>query len=64
MNIMLQTLHHMQPNPNSQQPQAPPPPQSKLGGFLKTRLTTFSQAKDSMEVEDSLKAIEKKLLIA
>jgi hypothetical protein len=32
--------------------------------FLRTRPTTFSQAKDPMEVKDWLKGVEKKLVIA
>jgi hypothetical protein len=32
--------------------------------FLRTRPTTFSQAKDPMEAEDWLKGVEKKLVIA
>jgi hypothetical protein len=34
-----------------------------LAKFLRTRLTTFSQAKDAMEAEDWLKVVEKKLVI-
>jgi membrane-bound lytic murein transglycosylase B len=62
---VLQTLNHLQQNPQVQhQQQPPPPPQSRLGEFLRTRPTTFSQARDSMEAEDWLKSIEKKLEIA
>jgi hypothetical protein len=66
MQVVLQTLNHLQPNPkvHQQQQQPPPPPQSRLGEFLRTRPTTFSQAKDPMEVEDWLKSIEKKMEIA
>jgi hypothetical protein len=35
-----------------------------LAEFLQTCPTTFSQAKDPMEIEDWLKGIEKKLVIA
>jgi hypothetical protein len=35
-----------------------------LAEFLRTRPTTFSQAKDPMEVEDWLKGVEKNLVIA
>jgi hypothetical protein len=60
MQAMLQTLNNMQPN----QQQAPPPPhQSRLVEFLRTRPTTFSQAKDPMEAEDWLTGVEKKLVI-
>ncbi len=59
---MLQTLNSMQPN----QQQVPPPPpshQSRLAEFLRTRPTTFSQAKDPMDAKDWLKGVEKKLVI-
>jgi hypothetical protein len=59
MQAILQTLNHLQPN---QQP--PPPPQSRLGEFLRICPTTFSQTKDPMEAKDWLKSIEKKLEIA
>jgi hypothetical protein len=42
----------------------PPPHQSGLAEFLRTRPTTFSQAKDPMDAEDWLKGVEKKLMIA
>jgi hypothetical protein len=66
MQAVLQTLNQLQPIHQAQQQQQPPPtpPQSKLGEFLRTRPTTFSQAKDLMEVEDWLKRVEKKLVIA
>jgi hypothetical protein len=60
---MLQTLNNLQPN----QQQAPPPPpahQSHLAEFLRTRPSTFSQAKYPMDAEDWLKGVEKKLVIA
>jgi hypothetical protein len=65
MQVVLQTLHQLQPNHQTQQQQQPPPPppQSRLGEFLLTRPTTFSQAKDPMEAEDWLKGVEKKLVI-
>jgi hypothetical protein len=67
MQAVLQTLNNMQPNQQAHQQQAPPPPpphQSRLAEFLRTRPTTFSQAKDPMEVEAWLKGVEKKLVIA
>jgi hypothetical protein len=64
MQVILQTLNHLQPNPLVHQQQPPQPPQLRLGEFLRTRPTTFSQAKDPMEVEDWLRSIEKKLEIA
>jgi hypothetical protein len=60
---MLQTLNNMQPN-QQQVPPPPPPHQSRLAEFLRTRPTTFSQAKDPMDAEDWLKGVEKKLVIA
>jgi hypothetical protein len=53
----------MQPNPQ-QVPPPPPPHQSHLAEFLRTRPTTFSQAKDPMDTEDWLKGVKKKLVIA
>jgi hypothetical protein len=69
MQAVLQTLTNMQPNQQAHQQQAPPPPpppphRSHLAEFLRTRPTTFSQAKDPMEAEDWLKGVEKKLMIA
>jgi hypothetical protein len=63
MQAVLQTLNQLQPNQQSHQQQPPPPPQSRLWEFLRTRPTTFSQAKDPMEAKDWLKSIEKKLEI-
>jgi hypothetical protein len=67
MQAVMQTLNNMQPNQQAHQQQAPPPPpphQSHLAEFLRTRSTTFSQAKDPMKAEDWLKGVEKKLMIA
>jgi hypothetical protein len=63
MQAMLQTLNNMQPS-QQQAPPPPPPHQSRLLEFLRTRPTTFSQAKDPMDTEDWLKEVEKKLVIA
>jgi hypothetical protein len=64
MQVILQTLNNMQPNQQAHQQQAPRPPhQSCLAEFLRTRPTTFSQAKDPMESKDWLKGVEKKLVI-
>jgi hypothetical protein len=58
MQAMLQT-------PNQQHVPPPPPPhQFRLVEFLRTRPTTFSQAKDPMDTEDWLKGVEKKRVIA
>jgi hypothetical protein len=62
MQAMLQTLNNMQPN-QQQAPPPPPPHQSRLAEFLRTCPTTFSQAKDNLDVEDWLKGVEKKLVI-
>jgi hypothetical protein len=62
MQAMLQTLTNMQPN-QQQAPSPPPPHQSRLAEFLRTRPSTFSQAKDPMDAEDWLKGVEKKLVI-
>jgi hypothetical protein len=63
MQAMLQTVNNMQPN--QQQVSPPPPPhRSRLVKFLWTRPTTFSQAKEPMDVEDWLKGVEKKFEIA
>jgi hypothetical protein len=62
MRAVLQALNQLPPNQEAHQQQ--PPPQSRLGEFLRTHPTTFSQAKDPMEAEDWLKSIEKKLEIA
>jgi hypothetical protein len=64
MQAVLQTLNHLQPNPQVHPLQPPPTPKSRLGEFLRTRPTTFSQAKDPMEAGDWLTSIEKKLEIA
>jgi hypothetical protein len=63
MQVMLQNLNNMQPN-QEQAPPPPPPHQSHLAEFLRTRPTTFSQAKDLMDAEYWLKGVEKKLVIA
>jgi hypothetical protein len=66
MQAMLQTLNQLQPNHQAQQQHQPPlpPPQSRLGEFLRTRPITFTHTKDPMEAEDWLKGVEKKLGIA
>jgi hypothetical protein len=63
MQAMLHSLNNMQPN-QQQVPPPPPPHQSRLAEFPRTHPTTFSQAKDLMDVEDWLKVVEKKLVIA
>jgi hypothetical protein len=63
MHAILQNLNNMQPN-QQQAPPPPPPHQSCLVEFLRTHPTTFSHAKDTMDAEDWLKGVEKKLVIA
>jgi hypothetical protein len=63
MQAMLQTLNCMELN-QQHVPPPPPPHQSRLVEFLRTRPTTFSQAKDPMDAEDWLKGVDKKLVIA
>jgi hypothetical protein len=63
MQAMLQTVNNMQPN-QQHVPPPPPPHQFRLAEFLRTRPTTFSQAKDPMDAEEWLKGVEKKLMIA
>jgi hypothetical protein len=58
MQVMLQTLNNMQPN-QQQAPPPPPPHQSRLAEFLRTRPTTFSQAKDPMDAEEWLKGLKR-----
>jgi hypothetical protein len=51
-------------NMQAAQPQAPPPPsRDRLGDFQRTMLPTFSQAVESMDANDWLKSIEKKLQV-
>jgi hypothetical protein len=64
MQAVLQTLNHLQLNQQVHQQQPLPLPQSTLQEFLRTRCTTFLQAKDPMEAVDWLKFIEKKIEIA
>jgi hypothetical protein len=66
MQEMLQTQNQRQSNHQAQQQHQPPPPppQFRLGEFLQTHPTTFSQARDPREAEDWHKGVEKKLVIA
>jgi hypothetical protein len=45
------------------QPQAPLPPRDRLGDFQRTKTPTFSHALESMDVDDWLKSVEKKLQV-
>jgi hypothetical protein len=49
-------------NKQNAQPQAPPPPPTdKLGDFQRTKLPTFSNSMEPMDVDDWPKTVEKKL---
>jgi hypothetical protein len=57
---MQQTMVNMQTAP----PQAPLlPPKDRLGDFQRTKSPTSSQAVESMDANDWLKSIEKKLQV-
>jgi hypothetical protein len=67
MQAVIHTLNQLQSTHQAhqqQQPQPQPPPRSRLGKFLRTCPTTFSQAMDPMEAKDWLMGVEKKLVIA
>jgi hypothetical protein len=57
---MLQTMQQSMVNLHTQ-PQAPPPLRDRLGDFQCTKPPTFSHAVQSMDADDCLKSIEKKL---
>jgi hypothetical protein len=59
---MLQTLQQTLVNLHAQ-PQAPPPPRDRLGDFPRSKPQTFSYAMDSMDTDDWLKSVEKKLQV-
>jgi hypothetical protein len=59
---MLQTLHQTLIILHAQ-PQAPPPPRDRLGGFQCTKPPTFSYAVKPMDADDWLKFVEKKLQV-
>jgi hypothetical protein len=66
-NYSADASHAADPQQHAAQPAASTPTstphQSRLAEFLRTRPTTFSQAKDPMDAEDWLKGVEKKLVI-
>jgi hypothetical protein len=41
----------------------PPPPRDRLGDFQRTKPPTFSHAVESMDADDWLKSVEKKLQV-
>jgi hypothetical protein len=62
---MLQTMQQTMVNMQDVQPQTPPPPpRDRLGDFQGTKPPTFSHSMEPMDVDDWLKTIEKKLLVA
>jgi hypothetical protein len=59
---MLQTIQQTMVNMQNAQHQAPPPPsRDRLGYFQCTKPPTFSHAVESMDANDWLKFVEKKL---
>jgi hypothetical protein len=50
-------------NMQAAQPQTPPPQRDRLGEFQRTKPPTFSQAMESMDADDWLKSVEKKLRV-
>jgi hypothetical protein len=59
---MLQTMQQTLVNLHAQ-PQAPPPLRDRLGDFQRTKPPTFSYAVESMDADDWLKSVEKKLQV-
>jgi hypothetical protein len=59
---MLHTMQHTMVNMQATQPHAPtPPPSDRLGDFQRTKPPTFSHAVETMDADDWLKFVEKKL---
>jgi hypothetical protein len=59
---MLQTMQQTMVNLHAQ-PKAPPPPRDRLGDFQRTKLPIFSYNVDTMDADDWLKSVEKKLQV-
>jgi hypothetical protein len=59
---MLQTMQQSMVNLHGQ-PQVPPPLRDRLGDFQRTKPPIFSYAVESMDVDDWLKSVEKKLQV-
>jgi hypothetical protein len=61
---MLQTMQQTMVNMQATQPQAPPPrPRDRLEDFQCTKPPTFSHVVETMDADDWLKSIEKKLQV-
>jgi hypothetical protein len=63
---MLQTMQYTMINMHNAQHQAPPPPpppRDKLGDFQCTKPPTFSHSIKTMDADDWLKSVEKKLQV-
>jgi hypothetical protein len=61
---MLQTMQQTMVNRQNAQPQAPPPPpRDRLGDFQRTKAPPFSNSMESMDADDCLKTIERKLQV-
>jgi hypothetical protein len=60
---MLQTMQQTLVNLHAQ-PQVPPPPRDRLRDFQRTKPRTFSYVVDTMDADDWLKCIEKKLQLS
>jgi hypothetical protein len=61
---MLQTMQQTMVNMQNAQHQAlPPSPRDKLGDFQCTKPPTFSHSVESMDADDWLKTVEKKLQV-
>jgi hypothetical protein len=59
---MLQTMQQTMVNLHAQ-PQATPPLRDRLGDFQRTKLSIFFHAMESMDVDDWLKSVAKKLQV-
>jgi hypothetical protein len=59
---MLQTMQQTLVNLHAQ-PQAPPQSRDRLGDFQLTKLPTFSYAVESIDADNRLKSVEKKLQV-
>jgi hypothetical protein len=59
---MLQSMQQTLVNLHAQ-PQAPPPPRDRLGDFQRTKPPTFSYAMETMDADDWLESIKKKLQV-
>jgi hypothetical protein len=61
---ILHTMQHTMVNMQAAQPQvSPPPPRDGLEDFQHTKPPTFSQAVESMDADDCLNSMEKKMQV-